>query len=76
LKGSDFKKAIIQIKETLTVLSPSLRDLKITVTNVRIVTTKTCPDFRQDSNYIQLKKQITKTGGTFENKNTLLEDTV
>ncbi|MDR2754951.1 MAG: hypothetical protein LBC20_04530 [Planctomycetaceae bacterium] len=76
LKGSDFKKAITQIKATLEVLLPSLYNLKVTVVNVRIVTTKTYPDFKQDRNYIQLKKQVEKNGGTFRNHNSLLEDTV
>jgi hypothetical protein len=76
LKGCGFAKAITQVQSTLDTLLSSLRDLNVSVVNVRIVTTKTYPDFKQDRNYIRLRKQIEGTGGIFKNKNIFLEDTV
>jgi hypothetical protein len=76
LKGCDFSKAITQIKSTLDVLLSSLCKLKVIIINVRIVTTKTYPKIKQNSDYVKLKKQVERTGGTFKNQNTLLEDTV
>jgi hypothetical protein len=76
LKGCDFRKAIEQIESSLNILLSDLRKLKVTVVNIRIVTTKTYPNFKQDNEYIKLNKQVIKTGGTLRHKNDLLEDTV
>lgn len=76
LKGCDFRKAIEQIESSLNILLSDLRKLKVTVVNIRIVTTKTYPNFKQDKGYIELKKRVEKTKGTFQHKNNSFEDTV
>ncbi|MDR2345558.1 MAG: hypothetical protein LBE18_05780 [Planctomycetaceae bacterium] len=76
LKGRDFRKAIEQIESSINRLLSDLSKLKVTVVNVRIVTTKTYPNFKQNNEYIKLNKQVKKTGGTFISQNYLLEETV
>jgi hypothetical protein len=65
-----------QIESSLNILLSDLSKLKVTVVNVRIVTTKNYPNFKQDREYIKLNKQIVKTGGTLMSQNSLLEETV
>jgi hypothetical protein len=76
LKGCDFRKAMEQIESSLNILLSDLSKLKVTVVNVRIVTTKNYPNFKQDREYIKLNKRIVKTGGTLMSQNSLLEETV
>jgi hypothetical protein len=77
LKGSDVRKAIVQIQTTINELSPSLSALNVTAKNVRIVPTRdSYPDISRGTEYKRLKKQVNQTGGTIIIKSRELIDSV